>query len=77
LLRDEELRRLKLLEDKKVERMGRELSAWQKATEIRAYADAVEAACNARFGETVPKENLDWIEWLRKQADRVDPIRTI
>lgn len=46
-----------------------QVSAWREAAEIRAYCDAAEGQQGS--------DATRWIEWARRFADRLDPLRTI
>lgn len=59
-------------ETAKLDRLTAEVAAWEKATKVRAYADAAEAAARARgeFGS----DHGEWIDWIRRYADSIDPV---
>ncbi len=69
-LRLEEQRLLKNLED--------DAASWRRANNIRQYVDVVERAVLTRMEKIASESELGrWIEWSRRQADQIDPIRAI
>jgi hypothetical protein len=44
---------------------------WQQSEQIRQFADAVEKKLRENPDFTVDEE---WLAWVRKQADRIDPL---
>ncbi|GIT80151.1 hypothetical protein LLS1_18200 [Leifsonia sp. LS1] len=46
-------------------RADEQVAAWTKARDLRSYADAVEGS----------HESVEWANWLRAEADRLDPLR--
>jgi len=61
------------LRARNADRASKQLAAWTRARELRAYADAVEAAAEAG-GDDRAHAN-EWASWLRQEADRQDPLR--
>lgn len=62
--RADEVERLKQLEA--------QVSGWERAGRLRAYANAVEEQAKAA-GE-VSGEQRDWLDWVRAKADWLDPL---
>lgn len=61
-------------EQKRVEELIAEVSAWRQAAEIRAYVAAVRAASRSNK-PGVNNEDLErWISWALSQADRIDRL---
>lgn len=44
-----------------------EIASWQRAAQMRAYADVLEV----RFGRAA----TEWTGWIREKADELDPLR--
>lgn len=66
-LRQEETERLKVLED--------QVSNWDKSQRIRQFIEAAREAALKKNGSIEPGSELDqWIAWVKKQADRFDPL---
>lgn len=63
--------RTALLEDHRLKALRAQMQAWQEATAIRAYCDALEghhATPSAAEAATA------WATWARAYADRIDPV---
>lgn len=61
--------RAAFLEDHRQKALHTQVQAWQEATTIRAYCDALEDR------PAIPAEaTTAWIAWARAYADRVDPV---
>ncbi|MEJ8673056.1 hypothetical protein WKI71_45600 [Streptomyces sp. MS1.AVA.1] len=64
--------RTTLVEDHRAETLRRQVQAWQEATVVRAYCDALEDKQSATPDTA---EAVDaWIAWARAYADRIDPV---
>lgn len=73
-LREEERLR-KELDRARTERLERQLAAWQKCRQIRAYIRAVRRGAVQRHGQIQPGSELDqWLSWASDLADRLDPL---
>ena len=48
----------------------KEVAAWRRANEIRAYVGAVKEAAALRGDEAV----ADWVEWALGVAGEMDPV---
>jgi hypothetical protein len=73
-LRAEKLRRIKE-EQKRLTGLISAAESWQKSILVRDFINAVEAAAQAGSYPFKPREELEnWLEWARKQADRLDPL---
>lgn len=55
------------------ERAQVQLAAWKHANDLRAYADTVPSRASDADGEAIDPEGAAWADWLRAEADRVDP----
>jgi len=79
----EEMRRLdekhraERLERSRQERLEVELTAWEKALSIRRLVDALVAAHTDGGDEVADMEFCEWIAWLRRRADLLDPTRRV
>lgn len=62
--RADEIERFKQLET--------QVSSWERATRLRAYANALEE--QAKAASEVPAELSDWLAWARAKADWLDPL---
>ncbi|MEE4598018.1 hypothetical protein V2J94_40185 [Streptomyces sp. DSM 41524] len=64
--------RTALVEDHRVKALHAQVQAWQQATTIRAYCDALKdhQDTTASAAETVTA----WIAWAQAHADRIDPV---
>jgi hypothetical protein len=61
-------------EEKRIKRLDEQLTAWQRADEVRAYAKAVEQAIMKAHGAVDPESELGrWVAWMRDYARRLDP----
>ncbi|MFJ9083848.1 hypothetical protein ACIRL3_15605 [Streptomyces sp. NPDC102384] len=63
--------RTALAEDHRTKILRGQVQAWQEATAVRAYCDALEDQQNATAGTT--HATRAWIEWARTYADCIDP----
>lgn len=70
----EKIERIKA-EKERVLALEKKASDWHKSKQIREYIEAVKQDALLRDGEIIPGSELDeWINWARRQADRLDPI---
>lgn len=58
------------LEDKRVKSLEKYMSSWQKAADIRNFADAVEARMQSAKQDF--PEVKEWLTWARSYADKID-----
>lgn len=66
--------RERFIEDHRAAALGKQISAWARAGEIRRYCDAVEQRAVSQR-ETAEAEDLRaWIAWARGYADKIDPV---
>ncbi|MFD9122296.1 hypothetical protein [Streptomyces bottropensis] len=63
--------RTALLEDHRLKALRTQVQAWQEATAIRAYCDALEDH-HATSGKA--EAATAWATWARDYADRIDPV---
>lgn len=63
--------RTALLEDHRLKALRTQVQAWQEATAIRAYCDALE---DQHAIPEAAEATTAWIAWARAYADRIDPI---
>lgn len=61
-------------EAERLQGLLRSASAWQKATELRAYVHAVQSAVEPTLPETRKKRLTTWVSWALAQADHLDPV---
>ena len=74
--RREETEMRKRGEEEKFRNLERQVAAWTKSNQIRAFVEALTATAVRESGAIEPGSELDkWTEWANKQADRIDPIR--
>lgn len=57
-----------------VDRAHAQVSAWKRANELRAYADAVAAHLDGAQDVAEPDSVTEWLTWLRAEAERIDPF---
>lgn len=75
-LEREERERQQQLEQARIGRPLDEAAALRRASDIRAYVDAVNAAVRSdttAIGSDVIER---WSKWARAEADRIDPVKT-
>ncbi|MCL7429798.1 hypothetical protein [Streptomyces sp. YS415] len=63
--------RTALLEDHRLKALRTQVQAWQEATAIRAYCDALE---DHPTTTEVAEATTAWTTWARAYADRIDPV---
>ncbi|GAA4027126.1 hypothetical protein [Streptomyces plumbiresistens] len=63
--------RTALLEDHRLKVLRTQVQAWQEATAIRAYCDAIE---DHHVTPDVAEATTAWTTWARAYADRIDPV---
>lgn len=69
--------RIRLQEDeaKAVGKLTKDAGSWHQAQQLRAYIEAVERCGIRPDGNGLEGQSLpDWIEWAKRQADRLDPL---
>jgi hypothetical protein len=57
----------------RIERLNRDVAAWQRARRIRAYVKCVADRLAGRGSISPDSDQAKWIEWARCYADSVDP----
>ncbi|GAB3901835.1 hypothetical protein ACFQ1S_06740 [Kibdelosporangium lantanae] len=62
--------RLRFAEDIKIKALNDQVTAWDNATRIRAYCDALQSA--TPNDDTM--EVAEWVQWARRHADMIDPL---
>jgi hypothetical protein len=69
-----ERERQRRLEQARIDRLLKDAAAFQQASEIRWYVEAIRVAHS--FDEGSSTEALErWSQWALAQADRIDPVR--
>src|SRR5262249_44281983 len=69
-----EAERRRYEEELRVKRLEKQLDAWKRAEEVRAYTATVEAAIVKKHGNVDAESELgQWLAWMRNYADRLDP----
>ncbi|WP_405541033.1 hypothetical protein OG478_52585 [Streptomyces phaeochromogenes] len=63
--------RTALLEDHRLKALRAQVQAWQEATAIRAYCDALE---DHHATPSAAEAVTAWTTWARAYADRIDPV---
>lgn len=57
------------------DKLHRDVAAWRKSEDIRAYLRAYEEQLLRRRGEITPGSEEDlWLRWARQYADSLDPL---
>lgn len=59
--------------ERRIEKLDRDVDAWEKAQCIPAFLDAFEEA--RKFKVEADDTTRDWIAWARGYADEIDPLR--
>jgi hypothetical protein len=73
--RQDELEQQQKQEREKVDSLFREANAWQQSKVIRDYLQTVEKLALERSGSIEEGNELSqWLQWARRQADRLDPL---
>jgi hypothetical protein len=73
--RSEELEKLRWEEEARIKDLDKEVTAWSKSQQIRAYTEAFRKAVIQLYGEIVPGGKHDkWLTWAKQYADRIDPL---
>lgn len=67
-----EVERLKRLEQARVDRLLRDAAAFQQASVIRSYVEAIRLTQSSLTTASVEKFE-GWRQWAVAQADRIDP----
>lgn len=61
--------------EQRIDRLNKNMASWQRAEQIRAYAQAL-AAGLAKNGPLDPESDAaKWLAWVSRHADRIDPTR--
>ena len=74
--RREEIERQRREEEEKFKTLERQVEAWTKSQQIRAFVEAVKVSA-VRVGVSIEtgSELEQWIAWANRQAERIDPIK--
>ncbi|AYF77733.1 hypothetical protein D7D52_32380 [Nocardia yunnanensis] len=64
---------IELTYERNAEHLRDQLTRRDAATSMRAYADEVNAQA-ARLGDDAAEAAREWADWIRRHADRTDPI---
>ncbi|UTX52089.1 hypothetical protein [Leucobacter aridicollis] len=64
-----------LTDSHRAKELAEQAKRWKRAADIREYADAVEQRALAEPDDDARREALEWAQWAREYADRVDPLR--
>lgn len=70
----EEIQRRKRQEQEQYEQLLKQVNAWTRSNQIRAFVEAVTASAIREKG-SIGSELDQWIQWANQQADRIDPLR--
>ena len=68
----EEKERLRQKEERKIKFLNEELAALAKGQAIRGYVSALEAQAHS-MSDTERKALDQWLHWVRRYAERIDP----
>ncbi|MDM9630217.1 hypothetical protein [Robiginitalea aurantiaca] len=69
----EELQLRKQVEEKRLKDLISECENWNKANQLRNYINAVRISdFKKRFNSPLEKRN--WLEWVNKKVDEIDPL---
>ncbi len=64
-------------EQQRLENLDECMANWQKAVQIRAFADAYQKMCEAKGEAIDPKSPKgEWLAWARRKADYFDPLKS-
>jgi hypothetical protein len=76
-LRRAEAERLRVEAEKRINELDRVVANWQKSQIIRSFCDSVaQRMCGGGGGVINPEGELGkWLDWARRRADELDPIR--
>jgi hypothetical protein len=66
-------RRLEM--ESRIDRLNRDVVAWQRARRIRAYVKCVADRLAGQRPISPESDGAKWLEWARRYADSVDPTR--
>ena len=62
-------------EEERIKVLDKQVSAWSRSQQIRAYTEAFKIAVIKLYGEVVSGGKQDkWLTWANKYADRIDPL---
>lgn len=61
--------RARFLDDRRASALADQVERWRRASDVRAYCDAVDAA------HPDAPATADWTAWARAYSDRIDPVR--
>lgn len=75
-LEREELERRRQLEQARIDRLLDEAASLRRATDIRAYVDAVKTAVASKIPLGAPDAMERWSKWALAEADRIDPVKS-
>lgn len=65
-------------ERQKLAAIEEQAKQWRRAQDLRAYVIAAEAKALAECGSISPGSEFDeWVSWVRKKADEIDPLHAI
>jgi hypothetical protein len=65
-------------EEGRIAQLDRQLAAWTRAEDVRAYVNALRSAVEASGIECTANAPLSrWLEWMAAYADRVDPVPSL
>ncbi len=63
-----------LIESHRSDELLKQVKKWKKAAEIRTYVEAIERQASTYPDEELRRSALEWAQWARVQADRIDPL---
>jgi hypothetical protein len=64
------------LEQARIDRLLDEAASLRRATDIRAYVDAVKTAVASKTPSVSPDAIERWSKWALTEADRIDPVQS-
>jgi len=64
------------LDQARIDRLLDEAASLRRATDTRAYVDAVKAIVASKSTSVSPVAIERWSTWAHAQADRIDPVRS-
>jgi hypothetical protein len=72
----EERERRQRLEQARIDQLLNEAASLRRATDIRAYVDAVNAAVRREAASNSSDAIQRWSVWALAESDRIDPVKT-
>lgn len=66
---------LDLTDSHRAELLVSQTAKWREVATIRDYADAIVERAQAKQDDDARRDALEWAEWARRYADRIDPLQ--